>query len=230
MARLFNGSSDVGVVTENSTLTSPTTSVTISAWVYITGTPQTWGAVIHKNYNTSAGSPYLTWEIGQSGASTRQMIFGVNTSAGTTLTSLTTALSLNTWYYLLGRWTSGEKTELIVYNADRTINQSVLSASTNTGSLNYGGGNLRFGKNENVGYFPMWLFRAQGWKVKLTDNEAKGSMNNAFINRSNSIFNIEFYGNESPEPDYSVNNNDVTLTGTSKPAGNPPAEMIENCL
>jgi len=41
---------------------------------------------------------------------------------------------------------------------------------------------------------------------------------------------VSIFGNESPEPDWSGNDFDGTVTGTTKFAGNPPIELMENYL
>lgn len=138
MAYNFDGTASDTVTTPNTTvLQNPDTAVTLGCWVYITNNPGSYARLIGKGFSNYSNAPYVSYNIQQKSTSTRQFEFniGINVTAYSSGT-LATALSTNTWYFLAGRWSSGNAVECLAFGADGALVTSA-SAGSPSGSIRY---------------------------------------------------------------------------------------------
>jgi len=90
----------------------------------------------------------------------------------------------------------------------------------------------RRGKATPGAYFSGQLAEAAIWNVDigttLLGALARG-VNPFAVRPADRVFLAPVHGNESPEPDYDLQNN-LTVTGAVKGSSNPPVELLENYL
>jgi hypothetical protein len=213
MARNFDAVDDVISITDSTTLRLPSTSITIAGWIYTSGTPDDYSSPLDKVFATT--DPWHSYMVQKFSSSTRQYRFGLSSgSAGSlVVTATTTSLAADTWFFLVCRWTSGQTLSLRVYNMDGTINQTVTSALTSSITIGYAAQPLRLGQNEATGFWAGRLANWAVWSIRLIDVEAEAFMRGVSV-RPNSIAGFwPIFGIQSPEPDWSGNNNHGTVTG-----------------
>jgi hypothetical protein len=169
----LDGISGTVTVPNSGTLQSPSNAITLSAWVKYTGTTANpYGAVVHKHFSTS--NPYVSYGI-QNDGSGNPAAFAFYLSNGVegnfVPTNPTTGLSSDTWYFLVGTWTSGQNMNLSVYNADGSLNQTKTSASAVSMNIGYSSSPLDIGKNESGAYFKGIVDEVRIYNRALTSTE-----------------------------------------------------------
>jgi len=221
MARHFTNTQKVEI-TDHATI-EPSTAITFGCWFRPTATAGSYHVIFAMLFNDGSTKPYVSYNIQQK--STNNQVYEANIGIGSNFfaTSASTALSLNTWYAFIAKWSSGNVLELRIYNANGTLNQS-LTSSTATGSLAYHVSNdpLRIGGKTDsgstfVGDVANCFVDNQTWTngeianwVK-TLRPPKGFYSGCFLP----------LGLSSPEVDYSGNKNTGAVTGATV-TDNPP--------
>lgn len=132
---------------------------------------------------------------------------------------------------------SGPQHALAVFasTTDRRVYLNGTNKGTSTGSVAMSNMNRMFAAVEdNVGgagqrfWYNGRLSRIVYWSAILNDAEAlalAGGINPHRIRPLSIIHNVPTFGLQSPEPDYSGNSNDMTVTGTSR-ANDPPITLF----
>lgn len=135
-ARLFNSINPDSLVFTSDPTSSPLSAVTVEAWInFDTNDEGNFGTgIVWKDRPSANAQP--SYALHRDGGNAGKYQFSIHDgTTQTTTASLGTALSSNTWYFLSGRWTSGEVAELRVYDEAGTLVASTTSAGTVTGSI-----------------------------------------------------------------------------------------------
>lgn len=225
MARSFNGTSDFIDCSNSSTL-NPTT-LTISAWVYPTnlsgnndgGFNECWVCCRDDN---ALGRSYTFGVRGPFGGNQYPEL-QIN---GTNLFNLSTGgnpVTTNAWWHLLVNGSNGGWTAYTNGAQAGTASNALTPANTT--------GKTTIGKRTYSGFEGWWPGRLADvaiWNVILTAGEAAGLATGArpYTVRPASLLGYwPLDGLASPEPDFSRNALNGSLTGTSAAAG-PPATLF----
>lgn len=227
MARHYDGVSDYGSVKDDSTISStamntlirPTTicvwakfeAVDLNQYLYMSR---------HSTFNrgwrfiklTSANSNHLF--ITYFGIADRQ--------------SSTSAITDTDWHFIAYTMESGGNidwwVDAVVESFGNMGNNSIATDTPNW--INASGRDVPTPNNEADQGFHC------GWDKRLTDDQmialSKGIP--SLVVDPAMIFNVEAWGNESPEPDISGNGNQITITSAIKSTTAPPIELLENYL
>lgn len=135
----FTTATDHVYIEPAASLETPSTGVTMTAWVKPNGiiSGQSFPWILGKVYGFS--DPYASYQIYQISNTSRVWAADVTINGTQQATASTNAslINENEWYFLVARWESGSRITLDVYNADGTLNQSVQSASTYSGTISY---------------------------------------------------------------------------------------------
>ena len=140
----FNGSTSRVSIADSASLRSPTTAITVSAWVQPNGTPQAWSSIVHKVNATN----HVSYGVGQNASNLRRLSGYLQVNGTSYTTPMTTALADLTWYYVVLSWQSGQPLTLTVYNANGTVFATQSTTQAPTGSISYSGNPLYFGEDE----------------------------------------------------------------------------------
>jgi hypothetical protein len=128
----FDGGDNIQIA--NSSSISPSSQMTVSCWCYLTANSQT---MIRKN-----PSDYLMeWGVNETNNAGTILQWRIETSTGVYFIYSTSALNLNSWYNLVGTYSSG-------VGGNIYANSSLLastSVSTNTGTIIQSNSYLRLG-------------------------------------------------------------------------------------
>ena len=208
MARSFSGITDAINVGTSSVLNPA--SFSISAWVYAIGYPHSYQVVIDQQ---NAGGT-LYWGLFVSNAGVPNVFCSISNAAGG-------SISLNTWTHLGVSFNNGGS--LIIYiNGSQvdSVGATAQASFTGTCSIGY---NITGSNDPWHGY----IADAALWSTPLGPSEFVGLSQGARPNTVRSGSLVGYWpldGLSSPEPDYSGNAFEGTLTGTVY-ATNPPLMM-----
>lgn len=222
MSRLFTN--DTITIDRTAGLETPSTAVTIGGWFYPTNSPGNYQRLFGKHIGGVGVAPYVSWNLQQFSTSTRQLEFNVGLTSNVIYSSGTaSALSTNTWYFVSGRWSSGNSPEIRIFSADGTLFSS-NSGSTASGAIDYDSNeDVQFtdggdGGSKIDGRCAMFFISSSSW----SDDAIRNFM---FSGRTSNTLQLLMTMDKSTEADYSGNGNTINVTGTAL-ADNPPMKPI----
>jgi Concanavalin A-like lectin/glucanases superfamily len=196
-------------------LDTPSAAITVALWLRPTADAQNASAqVIRKVYAANA-----SYGIYQSGSSNRQYGFRVYVAGGPQNTAASSALDVDTWYFVVGRWVSGDYVNLDVYDAGGSLVSHTASSVTITGTIAYDTGVFRVGNYPGTpGYaFTGDVARIYVDDTSLSDGDRQTLQEGTQPHAASGGYWV--LGVDSPEPDTSGNGNDLTVTGTTIVSG-----------
>ena len=138
-----------------------------------------------------------------------------------------TSIPLDTWHVLQGNFVSSTSREAFVDGAaDGTNTQTSTYPAINRIAMG------RLMRNSPASAFDGRIGLCCEWSVDVDDTNTAAMGRGAqpfVIDDANLVFYAPLEGHDSPEVEY-ISRNNLTLSGTSKFAGNPPIEPLENFL
>ena len=134
---------------DSTSLRSPSTALTMAFWFRRDGNTGNYTWLAGKNYDTPSG--HASYALRQQGTLHGQLEAMIRVSGSLSVTTLSNATSLNTWYFGVVRWTSGENLTLDIYNANGSLFHSVQTAGTVSGTIDYAAQPFWLGRNESGG-------------------------------------------------------------------------------
>ncbi|OIO24447.1 hypothetical protein AUJ14_06190 [Candidatus Micrarchaeota archaeon CG1_02_55_22] len=114
----------------SSSLTSPTTNLTVMAWVYLnesSASQESNARIVSKEYDSLA--PYVSYTLEANSASGGKFAFEMNTGGSLTTLASTTTPSAGQWYHLAGVYNG---THMVIY-----VNGSKEAQTPKTGAIAY---------------------------------------------------------------------------------------------
>src|SRR5919197_3246732 len=129
----FNGTNSNVSVANSPSLQSPSTAITVSAWIQPNGSPQAWSSIVHKVNSSN----YLSFAFGQNSGNTRRLSGYLQVNGVVYTTAVSKAMNDLTWYFVALTWQSGQKVTLTVYNANGTIFNTVTTKQSPSGTISY---------------------------------------------------------------------------------------------
>lgn len=215
-SRSLNGtSSDYLTAADSASLDSPSTALTVAFWIRTDSATQAGYAGILRK---TRGSSY-SWVVEQIATTAGKIEFYV--AAGTTAgVQATTAMTVGTWYFVVGRWTSGGTVNLNIYNTDGSSFGS-YAGSTLSGSITYTSASaLYVGPSDTTHVFNGTITNIFVTNTSLSDPDVATLRGGTAPVTASAIW-APLCGN-SPELDLSGNGNNLTVNGTTasaQPAG-----------
>ena len=140
----FLGSISRVSIADSLSLRSPTTAITVSAWVQPNGTPERWSSIVHKTNVTNN----VSYGFGQNASNLRRLSGYLQVNGTTYTTPMTPALADLTWYYVVLSWQSGQPVRLTVYNANGTVFATQSTPQAPVGTISYSSNPLYIGQDE----------------------------------------------------------------------------------
>jgi hypothetical protein len=200
MARSFNGSSDVIVLSAQPVTAVP---ATLSVWVYPASTAMSYGTVFEGGVTGHTLGLFLNATHFAYYDGTKSVDPGSAT------------ISANTWYHVVQ---TVDTTSITAYVNGTSDGQNV------TGAQSFSGTSAQIGYDNSNAHWNGRIADIAIWNVVLTANEisalAKGARPHQ-IRKPNLIYWAPLDGKQSPEPDLSGKAISGTLTGTSLAFGPP---------
>jgi hypothetical protein len=216
--RGFNGSSDIIVANGISTpLDISSGPVSFSAWFYpttaLSGSLGEYDIMTHWQ-GFSSGAQLLV-SLGGSETGTNQLYAWMGCCGGLSSYVQCGTLSANHWYNVFG-YQNGTIFSITVTQAG--VGQTCTNYVNYTEQRTAGGANFNIGGHNGTANFPGRIAEVGYWNVALSAGEQKAlstGVSPAKIRRSHLVGYWPLYGAGSPEPDYSGNKDNGTLTGTT---------------
>lgn len=203
MARSYDNASSQATEFVDDTDLRPTTAITVCGWFRPTAFDGNANSFLAGKLRTAFGPSY---GIRRSGSDVTYhfavFIGGLQNSVDST------ALTGGNWYFMVGRWQSGGNVELRIYNEDGSLNQSVTSAGTVSGTIEHGAAPFVIGRD----MFGYWTGAAE--RVRLYDtylsNASIDSIMFATAADTSAKLHAQLTEAGSTEADVSGNNSDGT--------------------
>lgn len=220
----FNGTNQSIDVPNRNNLETPTTAVTVCSWVK-SGDPGQSGnseaCVAGKLIDASSNPAYaLVWSPAGSANFIGRLSVG-----GSTQDTPVTGTYQDIWVFLIMRWTSGQKIELRVYNQGGILKETVYSAATVTGSIDYVAGDptgMFVVARNAFGNFFGSVGRVRAWARKLAESEVLPLIFNT-VPATDAIIDLPLMKEGAWTPDVSGSTNHGAQinkpTGTTGPTG-----------
>ena len=168
----FNGTSSYVALPNSSSIQSPTTAITVSAWVKPNGTPQSGSSVVQK----INASRYLSYAFGQYSNSTRRFSGYLQVNGTLYTTPAAKAMTNLTWYYVALIWQSGQKVTLRIYNVNGSVFDSVKTTQSPAGSISYDASNLVIGEDEAGSHWKGTIDEVRIYSRLLTQAEIQNDL------------------------------------------------------
>lgn len=147
MAVILTGTEYIEVA-DSATMRTPSTAITIAAWVNQTsgGTSTRFTKIIGKQVN-GGSSPFVSYSVGRRFAG---QTHGFEVSDGGNNLIEASGTSNGQWYFIVGRWESGQADglELLVYDTSETLVTSNSDGAPLSLTIGYDAGVARIGTNE----------------------------------------------------------------------------------
>lgn len=232
MARDFN------VSTSTSNIANPSnamdgfhqSTLTVMVWIHPDSDGGNSQGRIYNTYDVGGASEGLFFNQSESGGTEDLKITIVNSGTNSVAETTANPVTLATWNNVGFTWagvSTGAPT-IFVDGADVTD-----STTNGTGSIGDNDGVLYIGdRSTATRSFDGEMANFALWTVVLTANELLAlshGVNPFAIRNASCVLNLPFWGNQSPEPDYSGEGNTDAMTDTTK-SFNPPVELLENYL
>lgn len=239
MTRDFNGTTDLINVGSGSTIDdifAATNGGTVFAWHF----PDTIGELSAGRIYQKTNTPPNGGSLFRILATSKMDFFSYRATTSGTWSQTNNDATLDAWNSTSVKYDSALTTNDPTFCHNGTI-QTVGSGLTETATPNGASATdaaASMGIGNDVTAATTWdgyLSHVTFWKGEaITNNQmmAMGHGVNPFAIGSSTkpVLYLPIWGIESPEPDYSGNNNDGTLTGTTKINNNPPIEHMENYI
>jgi len=170
----YNGTSSVSTANNTTSLSSPSTEVTLMADIYPTAVGQSATTVIVGKAGNTSG--LQTYAIGFNGS--RQIRFRVADPSGT-FHDVTTSgtLTLNTWNRVVCVYSSGTLRRVYIGTSSETFANLTFTMTHNTLPLTVGSGYDAAATNRR---FTGTLDNVMGWNRVLTESEINDLINNLY--------------------------------------------------
>lgn len=216
-ARNFNGtSSDYLEAADSASLRTPSAAITVACWVRPTSaTPPASATALRKHIVSPVGYTFL---LAQNTTLSNRFWFIIKVSSTNKSTDTAPALIKGTWYFLVGRWASGGKVNLDIYNADGSLYAHVESVSTASGTLTYAADPLYVGNKADLTQgLNADLAQIYIDNTSLSDADVQTLLSGTRPHTASA--GSWLVGVASPDPDDSGNGNNLTVHGTTLVAG-----------
>jgi len=197
------------------------------------GAATNWTALAFFKSPDTGQSDALLSKWGGSGTR-RQFVLRLHTDSivrivfnnnGTIITT-GSAVSNDTWYLAVASNDTGNNAAVAVWNMDGTLHSS--GSGTHPGDVSTLSADLTVGTADNNGFDPTLTVAHVAYiDEELSANEILAYLRNPsrFVASRSTQFYLPLRGDASPEPDFSGNANNGTISGTVIKADNPPTAM-----
>jgi hypothetical protein len=139
----FNGATTAVTIADSSSLHSPSTAITVSAWIKPNNSDQAWSSLIQKMHASQA----MSFALVQDYSHTRRLRGYLQVGGVRYYTAASKAMDNLTWYFVTLIWQSGQKVTLTLYNADGSVFQTVTTTASLSGTISYDNSPLYIGED-----------------------------------------------------------------------------------
>ena len=171
----FDGTTSSVLVDNTPSLQSATTAITVSAWIRPSGTSQPASSVIQQ----ANANNFLSYAIGQSGSNAGRLSGYLRVNNTIYTTAVAKAMNDQTWYYVVLKWQSGQRVQLVLYNENGTVFDSVVTSAARSGSVSYDGSNLLIGQDEATDHWSGTIDEVRIYNRLLSRAEINTDMSTA---------------------------------------------------
>jgi hypothetical protein len=172
-ALAFNGTNSQITVANSPSLQSPSTALTVSAWIRPNGSSQAWSSVVHKVH----ASNYVSFGFGQNSNKIRRLSGYLQVNGVGYTTAIAKAMTNLTWYFVALTWQSGQKVTLTIYNANGSIFHTVTTTQSPSGTISYDASPLLIGEDEAGDNWKGTIDEVRIYNRALTPRELQNDMN-----------------------------------------------------
>ncbi|MFZ2631076.1 MAG: LamG-like jellyroll fold domain-containing protein [Desulfosalsimonadaceae bacterium] len=208
----YDGVDDVVTVSDSVSL-DVAAAGSLEAWVYIDNhTPN--GGIIHKGDNPDLTDEAYSLNLGPA---SNTIVFTVRDGVGADTVTSTTVLNTDTWYHVAGVWDDAVSNSMQIY-----INGVADGAPGVTRTARNSGGGLNIGQQFTVGAgtlepFDGYIDEVRVWSAALTQAQIQANMCRKLTGAEVGLAGYWRFDDETNLtncPDYTINNNDGTMSGT----------------
>jgi Concanavalin A-like lectin/glucanases superfamily/Bacterial Ig domain len=172
-ALAFNGTNSNIAVANSPALQSPSTAITVSAWIQPNGSSQAWSSIVHKVHAAN----YVSFGFGQNASNTSRLSGYLQVNGLGYTTAMSKAMTNLTWYFVALTWQSGQKVTLTIYNANGSIFHTVTTTQAPAGTISYDAGPLLIGEDEAGDHWKGTIDEVRLYNRALTSGEIQSDMN-----------------------------------------------------
>jgi hypothetical protein len=172
-ALAFNGTNSHVSVPNSASVQSPSTALTVSAWIQPNGSPQAWSSVVHKVH----AAKDVSYGFGQYAGNTRRFSGYLQVNGVGYTTAMSKALTNLTWYFVALTWQSGQKVTLTIYNANGSVFQTVTTTQAAAGTISYDASPLLIGEDEAGDHWKGTIDEVRIYNRALTASEIQSDLN-----------------------------------------------------
>jgi concanavalin A-like lectin/glucanase superfamily protein/galactose oxidase-like protein/Big-like domain-containing protein/Kelch motif protein len=169
----FNGTTSNIAVANSPSLQSPSTAITVSAWIRPNGSSQAWSSIVQK-VNASND---VSFSFGQNASNIRRLSGYLQVNGTVYKTAISKAMTNLTWYFVALTWQSGQWVTLTIYNANGSVFHTVTSTQAPSGSISYDASPLLIGEDEAGDNWKGMIDEVRIYSRALTPSEIQSDMN-----------------------------------------------------